>query len=144
MGICRILNANDVKYAVVGAHACALHGHIRATEDYDILVEKSPRNLDLVILTLEELFPDLPEKPTVRDILENVVLKIVDGIELDISIQAWSVDYETAVPDLQHAIIDGVSIPYLGLESLITSKSTAREIDQWDVRVLREIQKRKS
>ncbi len=36
----------------------------------------------------------------------------------------------------------GVDIPFLGLDSLIKSKDTMREIDQWDVKILLEIKKR--
>jgi hypothetical protein len=37
-------NAHGVEYLVVGAHALAVHGHIRATKDLDVWVRPSPAN----------------------------------------------------------------------------------------------------
>ena len=37
---------------------------------------------------------------------------------------------------------EDIDIPFLGLDALIKSKETMREVDQWGVKVLREIQKR--
>ena len=68
-----------------------------------------------------------------------MVLKIIDWMEIDFSIRAWTVDYAGAVDDIEHVLIDGIDVPFLGIESLIRSKSTMREIDMWDVKVLRRI-----
>ena len=32
----RVFNEHDVEYLVVGAHALAAHGHVRATKDLDV------------------------------------------------------------------------------------------------------------
>lgn len=37
-------NAEGVEYLVVGAHALAAHGHVRATKDLDVWVRPSARN----------------------------------------------------------------------------------------------------
>ena len=37
-------NAHGVEYLVVGAHALAAHGHVRATKDLDVWVRPSPDN----------------------------------------------------------------------------------------------------
>ena len=39
-------NAHDVEYLVVGAHALAVYGHVRATKDLDVgsdRTERTPR-----------------------------------------------------------------------------------------------------
>jgi hypothetical protein len=38
------LNAAAVEYLVVGAHALAAHGHVRATKDLDVWIRASPEN----------------------------------------------------------------------------------------------------
>ena len=38
------LNANQVRYLVIGGYAVALHGHPRYTKDLDVWVECSPDN----------------------------------------------------------------------------------------------------
>lgn len=42
-------NAQDVEYLVVGAHALAAHGHVRATKDLDVWVRPDPENARRVI-----------------------------------------------------------------------------------------------
>ncbi|MBP7585896.1 MAG: hypothetical protein KBA61_17760 [Spirochaetes bacterium] len=140
--ICGVLNRHGVVYAVAGGYACALHGHARMTEDVDILLLNDTGNLEKAIAAIRELFPAVVDDIGVSDIRENVVLKVVDDIEVDLSVKAWTVDYSDAEPDILHAEIDGIDIPYLGIGTLIRSKETMREIDQWDIKVLREIQKR--
>lgn len=140
--ICGILNARGVRYAVAGGYACALNGHLRMTEDIDILLLNNEENLNRTITAIRDIFPAIEDEITISDIRDNVVLKIVDDIEVDFSIKAWTVEYSGAEADISHTMIDGVDIPFLGIDSLIISKETMREVDQWDVKVLREIRKR--
>jgi hypothetical protein len=48
-------NARGVEYLVVGAHALAVHGHLRATKDLDVWVRPSLENASKVIAALVEL-----------------------------------------------------------------------------------------
>lgn len=52
-------NAHGVEFIVVGAHALAAHGHVRATKDLDVWVRPSPDNAPRVIaaLSLHRFFP---------------------------------------------------------------------------------------
>jgi hypothetical protein len=47
-------NAQAVEYLVVGAHALAAHGHVRATKDLDVWVRPSPENASRVLRALAE------------------------------------------------------------------------------------------
>ncbi len=140
--ICDALNKRGVIYAVAGGYACSLHGHTRMTEDVDILLRNDTANLEKAISAIREIFPAIVDDISVSDIRDNVVLKVVDDIEVDLSIKAWTVEYADAESEILHTVIDGIDIPYLGLDALIQSKGTMREIDQWDIKVLQEIQKR--
>ena len=51
------LNANHVEYLVVGAHALAAYGHVRATKDIDIWVRPEPGNARRVVDAPEQV-PD--------------------------------------------------------------------------------------
>lgn len=42
------LNAAGVEFLIVGAHALAVHGHIRATKDLDVWVRPSETNASRV------------------------------------------------------------------------------------------------
>ena len=68
-------------------------------------------------------------------------MKIIDEPEIDVSLSAWSITFDKAKHDIQTIILDNIKIPYLGIESLIQSKTTNREQDIWDVQVLNEIKK---
>lgn len=142
--VCYVFHKNGVRFLVIGARACALHGHIRATQDVDLLIEDTDRNIERAIAAIRELYPQLTEGLSVADVRESVVVKILDEPELDVSLSAWSVSYDRAARNQQSVILDDVEIPFIGLDELIESKSTARDQDRWDISVLREIQKKKA
>ncbi len=130
--VCSLLNAAAAEYLVIGGHACILHGLVRTTEDVDILVEKSESNCVRVLHALSQLSDGAASELTPRDIIENVVVKIADEVEVDVSTHAWKVSYEDAKDSALESRIQGVRIPYLGLDKLIESKETYREQDGLD------------
>jgi uncharacterized protein (DUF1330 family) len=89
--VCALLNGHGARYLIVGGHACILHGHVRTTEDVDILVEDSIENFQRVIAGLSDLEDHAAAELTPQDIAENVVVKIADEVEVDVSRQAWQV-----------------------------------------------------
>jgi len=139
--VCALLNAHDAAYLVVGARACILHGYVRTTEDVDILVPEDEANHARVIAALSELEDGAARELTPRDLVENVVVKVADEVEVDISTRAWKVTFVDAAPRALRAEVDGVAIPYLDLETLIQSKLTYREQDRVDVEFLRRLAK---
>src|SRR5881397_471381 len=141
--VCSLLNNRGAKYLIVGARACWLHGYIRATMDVDILVPEDLENHARIIAALSELEDHAAAELTPRDLLENVVVKIADEVEVDVSTRAWKVSYPQAVPNACEVVIDGVRVPYLGLDSLIASKETYREKDQLDLLQLRHLKQKK-
>ncbi len=50
----QFLNANSVRYLVVGGYAVAVHGHPRYTKDIDIWIEMSSENADNLLKALEQ------------------------------------------------------------------------------------------
>ncbi|HEX7862124.1 MAG TPA: DUF6036 family nucleotidyltransferase [Verrucomicrobiae bacterium] len=137
--VCSLLNAENAKYIVVGGFACILHGVVRSTEDVDILVEESPDNLQRVINALAKLQDGAAAELTPKDFEASLVIKIADEIEVDVSTRAWKVSYNEAFSDKLTTVVDGVEIPYLGIKTLLESKSTYREKDQADSVYLRRI-----
>jgi len=130
--VCRLLNEAGARYLVCGAQACILHGLVRTTEDVDLLVEPSEENLARVIAGLSGLQDGAARELTPRDLIENVVVKVADEVEVDISTKAWKVAYADALPEAEATVVDGVRIPFLGLDALIASKETYREQDAYD------------
>jgi hypothetical protein len=137
--ICSLLNKHHAQYLVVGARACWLHGYVRATMDVDILVPEDMQNHARVIAALSELQDHAAAELKPRDFAENVVVKIADEIEVDVSTHACSVSYRDAIPTSLTAVIEGVEVPYLDMQTLIKSKSTQREQDKVDIQRLRSL-----
>ena len=141
--VCSLLNAARAFYLIVGAQACILHGLIRTTEDVDILIEESEENCRRVLEALSKMEDGAAKELTPRDLLENVVVKIADEVEVDVSTRAWKVSYQDAIGVALETNIDGVRVPYLNLDKLIQSKDTYREQDQVDRARLLHLQRQK-
>jgi hypothetical protein len=142
--VCQLLNEAGAKYLICGAQACILHGLVRTTEDVDILVEPSEENCRRVIDGLSRLQDGAARELTPKDILENVVVKVADEVEVDVSTSAWKVTYADAMASARETVVEGVSIPFLSLDALIASKETYREQDAWDRTRLMELKKRQT
>jgi hypothetical protein len=134
--VCSLLNNHGAKYLIVGARACWLHGYVRATMDVDILIPEDLENHMRVIAALSELEDHAAAELTPQDLVENLVVKISDEVEVDVSTRAWKVSYVDAIGTSLKATIEGVKVPYVDLETLIKSKSTQREQDKVDVQRL--------
>jgi hypothetical protein len=99
-------NAHKVDYLVVGAHALAAYGHVRATKDLDLWIRSNLTNSERVLsdlmafgaplsdLTLE----DLTRPGTIFQIgvppLRIDVLTTIDGVQFQ---DAWDARFETVI-----------------------------------------------
>jgi hypothetical protein len=135
-GVCELLQKHGVKYVLVGACACILHGLVRSTVDVDLLIEPSADNMQRAIDAISELPDHAARELTVQDLQDNVVVKICDAVEVDLATRAWTVTYDEAIRGAQTVEIEGVKIVYAGLDDLIKSKSTYREQDKVDCQSL--------
>lgn len=117
-----------------------LNSVVRATEDVDILVADNLENYRKVIDALSLLADGAARELTPEDFDENVVIKIADEVEVDVSTRAWTVTYAEAVTNAMKTEVDGVTVPYLSLPDLIRSKQTHRDQDRIDVELLRRLQ----
>lgn len=142
--VCALLNQSDAKYLIVGAQAGILHGNVRTTEDVDILIPEDLENHQRVIDALSELEDHAARELTPQDLVENVVVKIADEVEVDVSTRAWKVSYTEAVGSSLRVTLEGVVVPYIDLRTLIKSKETYRDQDAVDVARLREILRRQT
>src|SRR5207245_6538866 len=89
--VCALLNKHGAKYLIVGARACWLHGYVRATTDVDILIPEDMENHARVIAALSELEDHAASELTPQDFVDNVVVKVADEVEVDVSTRAWQV-----------------------------------------------------
>jgi hypothetical protein len=131
-----LLNQHNVHYLIIGARACWLHGYVRATMDVDILVPEDLGNHARIIAALSELEDHAAAELTPQDFVDNIVVKIADEVEVDVSTRAWTISYDDAIGPSLKTTIQDVEIPYVDLATLVASKRTQRGQDQVDVQFL--------
>lgn len=107
-------NARGVEFIIVGAHALAVHGYVRATEDLDVWIRPDHPNAKRVIEALRAFGAPL------HDLTENDlatpglvfqigvapiridILTAIDGIEFA---EAWEGRYSTSFADQPVAVL---------------------------------------
>jgi predicted nucleotidyltransferase len=140
--ICGALNRGKAKYLVIGGVACILHGYARATDDLDILIERTESNATRVLKVLGTLGYGFAREWTAAELLKRPITVIGDDPRVDIFTVAWKVKYEQAVSNGGTVDVDGVKIPLIGVDDLIETKRTGRLQDAADIEVLQEIKRR--
>jgi len=139
--VCRELNKTGSKYFVIGGAACALHGHVRATRDIDILIEATLDNAKCVLAALEGVGWGFAKEWLAEEIVARPITLIGDDPRVDIFTVAWSVRYGPALPRSSVVDVEGVPVPLIGIDDLIASKRTGRPLDTLDIEVLEEIKR---
>lgn len=139
--ICEALNAERARYLVIGGIACILHGHVRATTDVDILIERSLENANAVLTALGTVGYGFAREWRAEEILARPITVIGDDPAVDVFTVAWSVKYAGAAARALVVKVGGVEIPVVSIDDLIRSKRTGRLQDAADIEVLEEIKR---
>jgi hypothetical protein len=75
-----------------------------------------------------------------EEILRHAVFIFADQIRVDIFTRPWGLkDYDECFARRLEAGLEGIRLPFLGLQDLILSKNTGREQDRADLEALRRI-----
>jgi len=140
--LARELNRLGAKYVVVGGFAVGKLGHVRATEDLDLLIAREKANQYLVRKALE-ILPDqaIKELGLDEDMAQVVVLRIQDEITVDIMTQACGVAYDEAEKDIEWKDVEGVQVPFANIDLMLKLKRSYRERDREDREVLERIKR---
>ncbi len=136
-------NAHRVDYLVVGAHALAAHGHVRATGDLDVWVRPDPANARRVLAALQAFgapLKDLGETDLTRP---GTVFQIgVAPLRIDVLTSIDGVAFDDAWADRLTARFVDLPVPVLSANHLIQNKRTvARPQDIADVAWLEKLRK---
>ena len=135
------LNARNVDFVIVGAHALAYHGHPRLTGDIDILVYPSRENAERVIQALIQFgFGSLTYVP--EDLLtpgDFIQLGVIPN-RIDLLNQVSGVSNEEIWAERIASHLDNIPVHYIGREHFIRNKrATGRQKDLGDLESLGEI-----
>ena len=139
--VCEALNRSNAKYLVIGGVACILHGYTRATDDVDILIERTEGNAGRVLAALARVGYGFAREWTAAEILKRPITVIGDDPAVDVFTVAWKLKYEQAAPRAETVDVDGVTVPLISLDDLIATKRTGRLQDAADIEVLEEIRR---
>ncbi|MEY2497710.1 MAG: hypothetical protein QOD12_1266 [Verrucomicrobiota bacterium] len=129
----------EVKFIVVGGVAVALNGFVRTTDDVDILVERSPANIQRLLTTLASFGEGHARELSLADFepVEGAV-RVIEDFPLDIFTVMRGHSYGDLAASLRQTTINGATIHFLNAEGLIRLKTDSeREKDQIDVAALR-------
>ena len=132
------LNANQVRYLVVGGYAMAAHGHPRYTKDLDVWIEVAPDNADRIVKALTDFgFRQLSISPS--DFLDEggVVQLGYPPHRIDVLTTATGVNFPDCYARKIRLPIDGIEIDFIDIERLVQNKkATGRMQDLADVEAL--------
>jgi len=96
-GLVSALNAGGVQFVVIGGVAVGAHGHIRATEDLDIVPDPDRENLDRLGNVLVGLDARLVSDPE-REIDPEVRRSLYQGRNLTVSTHLGDLDIVQRMP----------------------------------------------
>lgn len=129
VSLCAALNDQGALYIVVGGMAVIHHGFLRATEDIDLLLEKSRGNQVKARQALEVLPDRAVRELNDSDLDEYEVVRVADEIVVDLMLAACGISYDDAQAEIEVAEIQGVTIPFASARLLLRMKQTYRDKD---------------
>ena len=124
--ILRAFRDEGVEHLVIGAHALAAHGHVRATLDIDIWVRPTEENAARTWRALQRFRAPL-SKMRCADFAEaDVLYQIgVPPSRIDIMTSVTGLAFDAAWPNRITAMFGDVEAPVLGLDDMRTAKRAA-------------------
>lgn len=129
------LNAASVEFLVVGAHALAVHGYVRATKDLDVWIRPSSTNAERLLAALHA-FGAPTHDVTVDDFsAPGVTFQIgVAPVRIDLITAVDGLTFDAAWHNRIASDYGGEPVSVLSREDLITNKrASARPQDLADI-----------
>ena len=131
----QLLNANHVRYLVVGGYAVALHGYPRYTRDIDIWIEMDSGNAANAIRALEQFgFGSLGLQAADFLVPDQVIQLGYPPNRIDLITTVPGVEFESCYASRVEVEIEGVMVSFIDLDNLKKSKrATGRLQDLADL-----------
>ena len=121
-----LLNANNVKYLIVGGYAVGFHGYPRYTKDLDIWILTSHENAENILTSLK-LFGFGSLGLQKEDFLkpDEFVQLGYPPNRIDIVMSCDGVDFENCYQSRKQLITEGLSIDFIDIENLKKNKKAS-------------------
>ena len=122
-------NGHHVEYLIVGAHALAAYGHVRATKDLDVWVRPDRENAQRVLSALADFGAPLGDL-TIEDLSKTgTIFQIgMPPLRIDVITEIDGVDFANAWPDRLEIGFGGVPALVISRHHLITNKKAAARL----------------
>ncbi len=136
----QLFTEHAVEFIVVGAHALAVNGYPRATQDVDVWVKPSAANAERVIAALRAFGAPLQTHGVTHADFDHAGTVYQIGLpprRIDIITAISGVEFDEAWPGRVMAPYGNALLPFLGREALIKNKkASGRTKDLADVETL--------
>lgn len=131
----QLLNANGVRYLVVGGYAVALHGYPRYTKDLDVWIEMSPENAAKMVRVLEQFgFGSFGLQAKDFLVADQIIQLGYAPNRIDLIGTLEGVDFDSCHASRVEIKIDQVTVSFIDLEGLKKNKrATGRLQDLADL-----------
>jgi hypothetical protein len=125
-------------FLLVGAHALAVHGVVRATGDLDLWIRPTPENAERVWQALSHFGAPLDQLTAGDLAIPDMVYQIgLPPRRIDLLTSITGVEFDDAWRSRIHMDLAGISIPVIDKATLIRNKTaTGRPRDAADVHEL--------
>ena len=122
-----LLNANEVKYLLIGGYAVTLHGHPRFTQDIDFWIWTDTQNASKILKTIQDFgFGSLPLDENDFSNPDNVIQLGYPPLRIDLTMSISGVsDFDEAFKNRLDVQLGNLTIPVIGLEDLKKNKKAS-------------------
>jgi len=129
------LNANGVRYLLIGGYAVGFYGYPRATNDIDIFIAKDLENARRLVKSLKEFGFGTTELSFELFTQNKSIVRIgVEPMKIEFANFISGIEFEEAYKDKIVGVIDEVEINLISLEHLkINKKASGRYKDLNDL-----------
>ncbi len=136
---------HGIQFMTVGGMACVMNGHVRATEDVDILVKKDPDNIQKLLNFLAHYGEGFGQQLSTKDFTnEEGALRVIEDFPIDIFTIMGGNSFEDLLAYKKTISIQEHDIPFLNAKGLIKlKKNSVREKDKLDVLHLQMLDEKK-
>ena len=141
----RLLNANRIRYLVIGGYAVAYHGYVRYTGDLDIFVELSTSNAQKLAVAFRQFGFNLPKVVPALFLQKGKIIRMgYEPMRLEILNDIDGVTFRECFRKRRRASLGKLKINFIALPQLLKNKrATGRQKDRVDVEALTAKQKLK-
>lgn len=138
------LSEARAEFLLVGGWAVILYGHVRATDDMDVLVRPTSANSHRVFAALEAFGAPLRAHAVTPEHFahEGDAYRFgVAPLKIEVLTRISGVSFDEALRGSKTFELDGYQIPYIGKSALIANKRSAgRHKDLADIEELEQLQ----